>query len=213
LRWTGEDNEISQFRKIMTFVRYKEHKLGNIVGQKEEPLPSLDTIPPKLLIRMRLPVVEKTLEKAIAVDPRQETADQLIKSTFEKYYAKKMEGKTYKDTILRVPSSSNDFIYGDKLMIDFEYVRSCLLKDMKIELALVEFDKDKIFLDLYREDFPEEEYLSDPIIHYDHNQIRLASKPWDQLTCMSIWEVLRPFRVKIVGCEALKLKDSNAYVC
>jgi phosphatidylinositol-4,5-bisphosphate 3-kinase len=194
----------------MTFVRYREWKLGRIVGQKDEPLPSLDTIPPKLLIKVRLPVVEKTLEKTIAVDPRQETADQVSKSMFDKYYAKKMEGKSWKDVILKVASSPNEFLYGDRLVIDFEYVRNCLLKDIKIELSLVEYDPDKIFLDLYREDFPDEDYLDDPIVHYDHQQIRLASKPWDQLTCLSVWENTRAFRIKIVGAENVRLPAGAA---
>jgi hypothetical protein len=56
--------------------------------------------------------------------------------------------------------------------------------------------------------------LEDPIFKYGNDEIQSNAKPWDQLTCISLWEIQRNFRVKIVGAENLRTttEDTQLYI-
>jgi hypothetical protein len=47
--------------------------------------------------------------------------------------------------------------------------------------------------------------MDDPIVRYDHAEISYEGKPWDQLNTISIYEMSRFFRIKLVGLENLKV--------
>jgi len=222
LCWTQEDNEITQFRKSMIWVRYhisncKDGRTGsmdasNLVFNRSSGTSFLNVVGnsgensegSKLMIKLRLPLTESTLEKTVIATER-ETANQFIEKMFEKYYKQKTgPNKKASDFVLKV-SGFAEYISGDRELSSFEYIRNCLSKKQQLHLSLVENENEDN--ELYVEDFPSEELLDDPQIKYDHSAINAESHPWDQLSCISIWEITRNFKMKIIGVENVKRID------
>lgn len=53
------------------------------------------------------------------------------------------------------------------------------------------------------------EELVDPTFRNDHKLLSIDSKPWEQLTCFSLWDMARSFRVRIVGVEKINPNTSS----
>lgn len=62
-----------------------------------------------------------------------ETADQFIERTFDKYYSKKLPHKQPADFVLKV-AGLKEFIFGDHNIFSFEYINNKLNKNEKVEL-------------------------------------------------------------------------------
>eukprot|EP01118_Nematostelium_gracile_P005680 TRINITY_DN1805_c0_g1_i3.p1 TRINITY_DN1805_c0_g1~~TRINITY_DN1805_c0_g1_i3.p1 ORF type:complete len:787 (-),score=181.35 TRINITY_DN1805_c0_g1_i3:43-2256(-) len=56
--------------------------------------------------------------------------------------------------------------------------------------------------------------MEDPVYHYDHEDLKISEElPWDEMNHISLWELTRQFRVKIVGVNNLpKAEDQQIYV-
>eukprot|EP01114_Cavostelium_apophysatum_P016118 TRINITY_DN4532_c0_g2_i2.p1 TRINITY_DN4532_c0_g2~~TRINITY_DN4532_c0_g2_i2.p1 ORF type:complete len:1434 (+),score=438.70 TRINITY_DN4532_c0_g2_i2:87-4388(+) len=209
LGWTQDNSEISQFRKSMTWERYKE-KNASPAPRAEEPDRKIASpepvtpMPSKMIIKLRLPLIESTLEKKVIIEG--DTANDVLRNLFAKHYEKQLAAKgmvkKYSDFVLKATGFA-DYIEGDKDFTSFDYIRNCIAKKEEIRLSLVESENNDN--DLYVEDFPDEEFIQDPIIRFDHEEIKSDSMPWDQLTSISIWELTRQFKLKIVGVENIKL--------
>jgi hypothetical protein len=51
--------------------------------------------------------------------------------------------------------------------------------------------------------------MQDPVIRYDHAEIKQdLNLPWDQMTMISVWDIEKPFRFRILG-NALRLNKNQ----
>jgi hypothetical protein len=123
---------------------------------------------------------------------------------FVKYYKAKNPNKTGKDFRLKVLGVA-EYIQGEQLFCSFPYVISKVSAGQKVELALVENSTEAE--EDFAEEFPAPEFIEDPHFYYDHDSIRSDVMPWDQQTCISIWEMASKFRLKVVGVENIKVDD------
>ena len=151
----------------------------------------------------------------------------------EKYYKKEKE-RDASDFVLKRPGLGI-YIEGDSELFLNDYVYGCILKNQRPELSLVprevvtpdelyieDFDetvhiihfltKNIFFFFFFHSQFPPLQLVEDRVIHYDHEMLRSDKLPWDQITRISIWELKRPFRVKIIGAENVKSEKESLRV-
>lgn len=207
LCWTVEELETTTFRQKLTREQYMQKKSNGtgVSGLHVE----IEAKPRKgILIYVTLPL--NSVVKGVAVEEG-ETADQLTERVFQKNYAKKLTGKTSADFMLKVTGVA-DYIYGNYLLYQFSYIRKQLDTNSKIELVLVEKqagDNKSI-----NEEYSAKEFLEieDGNIRYTHDEIQTSENSWDHLTCMSVWEMKREFKFRIIGVENVKKDDGSLYI-
>ncbi|KAL0478782.1 phosphatidylinositol 3-kinase [Acrasis kona] len=95
-----------------------------------------------------------------------------------------------------------EYIYGDTLMIGFEHVRKCLKQKVPVDLMLVpkrsaveEIDPLKTI-----------KYDSSKVknIPPKHDDINMQVKEWDEMDYISMWDLDKPLRIKIIGADNIK---------
>eukprot|EP01116_Phalansterium_solitarium_P018016 TRINITY_DN4609_c0_g1_i1.p1 TRINITY_DN4609_c0_g1~~TRINITY_DN4609_c0_g1_i1.p1 ORF type:complete len:1412 (-),score=535.42 TRINITY_DN4609_c0_g1_i1:565-4800(-) len=200
LCWTegADDNETSQFRKSMLWVRYQEKNRIDDQTPPEQGAQGGST-PQKLMVRLRLPELQTAATiKTIEIEDGK-SANEVIEAQFAKFYAKAMPDKLASDFTLKV-SGLAEYIDGQQPFHSFDYVRHCRAKNERPEVALVQREVSE---DDEEEEFPAKEFLEDPFsdLRYDHEEIHNHSKFWDQMTCFSIWDMTSTFRMRIVGVD------------
>lgn len=145
-------------------MRYQQHKIkkkgANGLNVSSSPLLKQ---PQKLFVKLRLPLLESSLEKTVLVNgtcpsqansqPEGETANAFLERMFSKHYERCVPEKTAQDFILKVLGFA-DYIDGEEKFTCFEYVQNCLIKGQTIQLSLTEREIDPEYLS---EDFPDEE--------------------------------------------------------
>ena len=163
----------------------------------------------KIMVKLRLPLLESTLEKTVLTTDG-ETANQFLEKMYKKYYEKILPNRKYTEFVFKVPGVV-EYIVGDEPFSKHKYVSEKLSKGQKIELSLLE-KVDSISEEEFEEEFPTEEFLKDPTLTYDHEQIRNGANPWDQLACISIWDLNRNFRIKVVGADGVQTDTNDLFV-
>jgi phosphatidylinositol-4,5-bisphosphate 3-kinase len=214
LCWAVEELETTTFRQKLTREQYLQKKSNGtgVSGLHVDP----DAVKPRknILIHIFLPLNE--VVKGVAVEDN-ETADQLTARVFQKHYAKKptLTGKTAADFILKVTGVA-DYIYGNYLLYQFNYVRKHLETGSKIELVLVEQQTGELLNNKssISEEFSAKEFLeiADGDIRYSHDEIQSSVHSWDHLSCISIWEMKREFKFRIIGVENAKREDGHLFI-
>ncbi|KAL6059622.1 Phosphatidylinositol 4,5-bisphosphate 3-kinase catalytic subunit gamma isoform [Balamuthia mandrillaris] len=120
-----------------------------------------------------------------------------------------------------------EYIFGEEPCLNFAYIRECVMKNERPQLIVVELKSavsdsnnstatpgssrirgktasPSILLKrLHALQQEESEDTAFEKITYDHANIASTGRPWDQMTCISVWELARPFRVRIVGAERI----------
>jgi phosphatidylinositol-4,5-bisphosphate 3-kinase len=118
-----------------------------------------------------------------------------------------------KEDFLFKAYGSSEYMYGPHKLINFEHIRKCLTKGLKIELCLIE--KKTIIEELGGiSNTPKE-------ISYDlsnfkqqlqkHENVKLESKQWNDMECISMWDLNRPFRIRIIGADNITKNDNPVY--
>lgn len=210
LCWTVEELEKTTFHQKTTRLQYLRKKnRGSDYGVHVNPT-AVNPLPPgtKVFFNINLPLNE-VIKTIVGED--NESADTFISRIFHKYYAKKLPDKSPSDFVLKAKGIA-EYIYGEHPLHKYDYVRSNLSTSKKIELTMVErqsaFDaKSDDAEECSAQEFFE---VEDAGIRYSHDEIQTSAHSWDHLTCMSIWELKREFRVRLICVENLRTVDSVA---
>jgi len=90
---------------------------------------------PKNQLQVRLHIGFKDVSKTLMVDAN-ETASAFIANIFPKNKLNLPEDSKPEDYLLKINGQS-DYLMGQVKMIDFKYVRRCIVKEEKIVLSLI----------------------------------------------------------------------------
>jgi phosphatidylinositol-4,5-bisphosphate 3-kinase len=107
------------------------------------------------------------------------------------------------DLVLKV-SGRAEYLVGNYKMIDFSYIRRCVMRDEKISLILV-FAKD--IQQSNSQPIPEEfDPIEDPTANMgSHSQLTIQGRTEAQIRTISLWDIARSYRVQITACENLNV--------
>src|SRR5687767_15168471 len=96
-------------------------------------------------------------------------------------------------------------------MLEFEYIRQCLKKGQHINLNLMdreevlrELDPYDVTLRSISYDFQYKSSEETQRREYHHDAIKFGKKSWDQMDCVSMWDLNRPLRVQVIGVDGLE---------
>lgn len=119
---------------------------------------------------------------------------------------------THEDYVLKVVGLK-DFIVGPYPFHSFNHIIECRKQRITIELAFVPLSS---IPENGKEDAPDErfsledKYLApDPTISYNHEEISFTNNEWDDMECLSVWDLNRFFRFRIVGIDNISPMINN----
>jgi len=233
LCWSNQEDETTYFRRMATWL-FLESKLKKIRSSStavvsstrqmtrvlDEPLDE-SLVPSHLFFWVLLSKCgsKKTFE---VKDGGRETAsefyDRMITSiasvgngVYEKGYTE--DGKP--KFVLKV-QGRGEYVTGDIPLIDFAYIRECVVKDTRPLLVLVDQNigthihpgKHEENLMSRKVDFEE---IADEI-KYNHGEICFSeAMSWKHKTHISVWELSMKFHIRILGVEHLNWRQSECW--
>jgi phosphatidylinositol-4,5-bisphosphate 3-kinase len=118
-----------------------------------------------------------------------------------------------------------EYIYGSNKMHEFDYIRRCLKKGQDVVLNLMDRDEILKEIDPYDAvlrtisyDFEYKSSIEFKKREFHHDAIKFGRRSWNEMNCISMWDIQRPFRVKIYGLDGIlpastnELNDSMLYI-
>jgi hypothetical protein len=239
LCWTNQEDEITTFRKAMRRVRNSLRKANHEEVNKGSTKVTLvtricDTEPPsnlgQLLIRLLLPLEGASNTKTfLAKDGGMETADafldRILKTpTFTKstHYSTTVDENGQPLFVLKVQGIA-EYIVGDIPLANFVSIRHCIVKNTRPKLVIVRRDAEENYYSSFNgtktegteqaNPSNEKEQDDDELVdlRYDHETIASERNPWDQRTYISLFEMTRQCRVRILGVERIN-ESSEAFL-
>eukprot|EP01132_Coremiostelium_polycephalum_P002582 gene2582-3199_t len=192
--WKGD--EVEYFRRVTARLRYGvineiKGSIQSTLQVRLSPLP-IPTVSGKIFVSVFLPITQVT--KTMEIE-QNETADGILNRIYQKNYAKHLPNVKPSDFILKVIGCS-EYIHGPYDLRTFEYIRTQIIQGTKTLLAMIQ--RPKIELDpppfKPRFDFPPE-----LPIDYEVSSYSSKIKHWDDLTHISIRDIKKPLRFKVVG--------------
>jgi hypothetical protein len=203
---TGRDaneQEIQSFRQAMALLRFIEYKRKMAPGKANGPVDS-SLAEAKLIIAVSLPLNQATSNVIAAPG---ETASGFLERMFNKFYVKnpQLAARSWKEFALKVTGFS-EYIDGPSLLAGHAYIRQCVRRDERPKLTLVPRQG---IADLTPErpiraraqDYSE--LWVDGGFQYEAYDVSVASRAFDTMTCISLWDLHRDFRIRVVGVENL----------
>lgn len=198
LCWTGAEGEVERFRKVMRILRQQERDRPVNTASADFDLGPLENI--QFTVTIYLPLLMGGVNKTIQTSS-QETGDALRQRVFQKYYKDVAAGKTHKDFILKIVGF-NDFVDGQEMMLDHEFLMKQVYMGEKPSLNIVE--RVPPLPEPNEDDWEDDEDAT--AIHsivYDHKLISIEHRPWDQMQVMSVWDMPHPLQVKVLGVDGI----------
>ncbi|KAF2078509.1 hypothetical protein CYY_000134 [Polysphondylium violaceum] len=206
--WKGE--EVDYFRKLTSRLRYEA--LPDIKGSIQStllvrlsPLP-VPVISSRILVSVFLAITQVT--KTLIIEPG-ETADDLLVRIYTKNYAKHLPNVKPSDFVLKVIGSA-DYIHGPHDMRTFETIRTHIIQGTKPLLTMIQRPKAELDPPPFT---PRFDYPPEIAIDYDVNEYSSKSNEFDVLTHISIRDIKKPLKVKVMGACAIPtsyLKDEDS---
>ncbi|XP_030063346.1 phosphatidylinositol 4,5-bisphosphate 3-kinase catalytic subunit gamma isoform [Microcaecilia unicolor] len=107
------------------------------------------------------------------------------------------------DNLVLKVCNREEYIVGNKPLVDFLWIRNCLKTRQEIHLSLIPiiFTEDNATF----EDWPLIDELTG--LSGTHEELQLEDKDINQILFLSLWDCARKFRVKIVGIDIPDLPD------
>jgi len=204
-----ENDEILHFRRKLTKARLKfleQRKQVNVDrggdNEKEEMLPQyklsepmpLD-VAPSVIVICHLPDDDNKAHVKVPANPS-EPVSKLLGTIFRRFarvYKDLAENKTVADYVLKV-FGRDEFLVGDSPLIDYDYIRVCIGRNIQIELSLI--PKSTIQQALNRTPLEEEEITLVDVLLSQGNPESLENEP-----TLSIYSLKQPFRVRVTSVK------------
>nr|XP_033781758.1 phosphatidylinositol 4,5-bisphosphate 3-kinase catalytic subunit gamma isoform-like [Geotrypetes seraphini]XP_033781759.1 phosphatidylinositol 4,5-bisphosphate 3-kinase catalytic subunit gamma isoform-like [Geotrypetes seraphini]XP_033781760.1 phosphatidylinositol 4,5-bisphosphate 3-kinase catalytic subunit gamma isoform-like [Geotrypetes seraphini] len=110
-----------------------------------------------------------------------------------------------KDNLVLKVCNREEYIVGNKPLVDFLWIRHCLKTRQEIHLSLIPvvFTEDNATF----EDWPLIDELTG--LSGTHKELQMEDKDIGQILVLSLWDCDRKFRVKIVGIDIPNLPDKS----
>ena len=204
-----KDSEVDIFRRNMVRVRQAAMKqrepflytLDPELASGPVPLTISNKLIPSNKITFRLHVTYSEMVKTLTCQ-MDETPEQVIQRFIPKNKMNLPPGATFDQFCLKVCGMSIFFV-GPYRMIDFAWIRKCILKDEKINLTLFSV-KD---LTLQPPAAAIEEFetpIEDPCENLgSHAQLTIEGRTESQISTISLWDIARNYRIQVTAAENL----------
>lgn len=225
--------EAQHFREAMRLVKeeskrrlLEKQKTQQQNGETEEPQEKKNEVeyvyPPVILSTEPLPQDTPTNFVAMIHLPNQEmskkymlnggnTVPQQLASIVERLNKKHNTDKKPEDFVLKVTGIA-EYLYGENTrLLDFEYIRNCLKKNIEMHLNIIE----KSSIATVKKSQAIDDTLYDISLNaiYTHEQTSLEYNYFSQISHLSIWDIHRPLSVTVLGLDNLwLLTQSKAFL-
>ncbi|CAL9683053.1 unnamed protein product [Knipowitschia caucasica] len=161
-----------------------------------------------ILLVIHIQTVSQTIK--VSID---DTPDQVLSSFFAKTANKKAllgipEDRSDNDFVLRV-CGREEFLYGDKPLQNFRWVRQCLKNGEEIHLVL-EKPPDPDLDVVQKEDWAQVDDCTG--VAGTHEQLTISEKDHERVFTISMWDCNRKFRVKILGIDIPALPKTSELI-
>ncbi|KAL9654688.1 hypothetical protein ABK040_006750 [Willaertia magna] len=227
--WCSNSEEVQTFRETVKNIQYFEKSTQNL-EEREAFLPpvflSVEPITPndtkKILINVNCNLVGSKISKTVECDVCNTSADDFAESFLHKFNQAHQLKRSKEDWVLKAAGTA-EYMYGSNKMIEFDIIRKCMKKGVKPSLTLLDKETVKAELD------PRDVILK--TVSYDfkyereekllHDKVRFIGKDWAKMQSISLWDLVKNLRVKIVGVDNLdshalnttQLDDTYLFIC
>jgi hypothetical protein len=216
--WSSENAEVVNFREKMAAIRTFGEQKTSIERQDllppvfitSEPLPN--ALNKKFLCKVNL--VSKEMVKTLDCTPDL-SADDFADLFNSKFNNAHKSNHSKEDWVFKAQGAA-EYIYGSNKMLEFDYVRRCLKRGQEVVLNLMdrdeilrEVDPHDVHLRTVSYDFEYQSSAENKKREYHHDAIKFGRKPWTEMNCISMWDIVRPFRIKVNGVDGLVPSNPN----
>ncbi|KAK7896002.1 hypothetical protein WMY93_021327 [Mugilogobius chulae] len=161
-----------------------------------------------ILVVIHIQSVSQTIK--VSID---DTPEQILSSFFAKIANKRAllgipENLSENDFVLRV-CGREEFLYGDKPLQNFNWIRQCLKNGEEIHLVL-EAPPDPDLDVVQKEDWAQVDDCTG--VAGTHEQLTIDEKDHERVFTISMWDCNRKFRVKILGVDIPALPKSSELI-
>eukprot|EP00163_Fabomonas_tropica_P026300 TRINITY_DN477_c0_g1_i2.p1 TRINITY_DN477_c0_g1~~TRINITY_DN477_c0_g1_i2.p1 ORF type:complete len:1361 (-),score=382.34 TRINITY_DN477_c0_g1_i2:229-4311(-) len=104
-----------------------------------------------------------------------------------------------------------EYFMGDEEFLMYDYVRRSLKAEQQIELNIVERPKPLEQDMIERDDVRETDETLAEAREFSHVETSISERPWNTLDHISIWDLERPFRVRLCGIDQLLQDGKNIH--
>ncbi|XP_072311036.1 phosphatidylinositol 4,5-bisphosphate 3-kinase catalytic subunit gamma isoform [Eucyclogobius newberryi] len=158
-----------------------------------------------ILVVIHIRSVSQTIKVSI-----EDTPEQVLTSFFAKTANKRPllgipENMSENDYVLRV-CGREEFLYGDKPLQNFNWIRQCLKNGEEIHLVL-EAPPDPDLEVVQKEDWAQVDDCTG--VAGTHEQLTIDEKDHERVFTISMWDCNRKFRVKILGLDIPALSKTS----
>ncbi|XP_053718195.1 phosphatidylinositol 4,5-bisphosphate 3-kinase catalytic subunit gamma isoform [Synchiropus splendidus] len=161
-----------------------------------------------ILVAIHTGTSSQTLKVSIDDTPAQVLSSFFSKTTNKRVLLGIPDHMTDTDFVLRV-CGRDEFLYGEKPLQNFNWIRQCLKNGEEIHLVL-ETPPDPQLDHVHEEDWAQVDDCTG--VAGTHEQLTIDEKDHERVFTISMWDCNRKFRVKILGIDIPSLPKIPDYV-
>ncbi|XP_055009582.1 phosphatidylinositol 4,5-bisphosphate 3-kinase catalytic subunit gamma isoform isoform X1 [Boleophthalmus pectinirostris] len=150
-----------------------------------------------ILVVIHIQTISQTIKVSIEDTPEQVLSIFFAKTANKKTLLGIPENMSEDDYVLRV-CGREEFLYGDKPLQNFNWIRQCLKNGEEIHLVL-ERPPDPDLDVVQKEDWAQVDDCTG--VAGTHEQLTIDEKDHERVFTVSMWDCNRKFRVKILGLD------------
>ena len=154
----------------------------------------------KIQVRIHLPNGQIVKTTSCNYD---DSADEIISAFIPKNTASLPANTTVDDYFLKA-CGRDEYFYGKTPIINYSFIRSCLLKEERINISLL-LIRDTCRVFTKSDSLEEHNPIEDPCVNIGtHSELTIQGRTEAKVSAISLWDVSRNFRIQITACENLK---------
>ncbi|KAM9845543.1 phosphatidylinositol 4,5-bisphosphate 3-kinase catalytic subunit gamma isoform [Aulostomus maculatus] len=161
-----------------------------------------------ILMVIHIRTVSQTIKVSINDTPAQVLASFFSKKTNKRVLLGIPEDICEADFVLRV-CGREEYLYGDKQLKNFNWIRQCLKNGEEIHLALETPPDPELDL-VHEEDWAQVDDCTG--VAGTHEQLTIDEKDHERVFTVSMWDCNRKFRVKVLGIDIPSLPKIPDFV-
>ncbi|XP_068162690.1 phosphatidylinositol 4,5-bisphosphate 3-kinase catalytic subunit gamma isoform isoform X2 [Antennarius striatus] len=162
-----------------------------------------------ILLVIHISTVSQTIKVSISDSPAQVLSSFFAKTANKRVLLGIPDSMCETDFVLRV-CGREEYLYGDKPLQNFNWIRQCLKKREEIHLVL-ETPPDPDLDLVQKEDWAQVDDCTG--VAGTHEQLTIDEKDHERVLTISMWDCNRKFRVKVLGIDIPSLPKIPEFIC
>ncbi|KAM7366915.1 hypothetical protein PAMP_014851 [Pampus punctatissimus] len=150
-----------------------------------------------ILVVIHFSTTSQTIKVSIDDTPAQVLASFFTKTANKRVLLGLPDNMCETNSVLRV-CGREEYLYGDKPLQNFKWIRQCLKKNEEIHMALEKLP-DPMLNTVQKEDWLQVDDCTG--VAGTHEQLTIDEKDHERVFTISMWDCNRKFRVKVLGID------------